>query len=94
MLTNKQESTGSKQLNNYKANFEFLNDLNDIYKNIAGCNTNKNCKILIVSNYVIADMLSHKNLNPIVTELFFKGEKVFFFCFYYKPYSAVPKMLD
>ena len=30
-------------------------------------------KILIVSNDMIADMLSNKKLNPIVTELFIRG---------------------
>ena len=42
--------------------------MNDIYKNIEEYNTNKKRKILIVFN-MIADMLSNKKPNPIVTEL-------------------------
>ena len=34
MLINKRESTGLKYLNNSKAFIEYLNDMDDIYKNI------------------------------------------------------------
>ena len=44
--------------------------MDDIYKNIEGYNPNKKRKILIVFHNMIADMLSNKKLNPIVTELF------------------------
>ena len=50
--------------------------MDDIYKNIEEYNPNKKCKISIVFDDVIADMLSNKNLNPIVTELFIKGRKL------------------
>ena len=36
----------------------------------------KNEKILIVFNHMIADMLSNKKLNPIVTKLFIRGRKL------------------
>ena len=36
----------------------------------------KKCKILIVLDYMIADMVSNKNLNPIITELFIRGQKL------------------
>ena len=39
------------------------------YKNIEEYNSNKKGKILIVFDDMIADMLSNKKLNPIVTEL-------------------------
>ena len=38
----------------------------DIYKSIEGCNPNKKHKILIVFDYIIADMLNDKILNPII----------------------------
>ena len=44
--------------------------MDDIYKNIEGYNPNKKRKILIVFDNMIANMLSNKKLNPIVTELF------------------------
>ena len=34
LLINKQESTGLKNLNNSKAFIEYLNDMDDTYKNI------------------------------------------------------------
>ena len=36
-------------------------------------NTNKKCEILIVFGDMIADMLSNKKPNPILTELFIRG---------------------
>ena len=50
--------------------------MDDIYKNIEGYNPNKKRKILIVFDNMIADMLSNKKLNPIVTELFIRGRKL------------------
>ena len=44
--------------------------MNDNYENIEKYNPNKKCKILIIFDNMIADMLSNKKLNPIVTELF------------------------
>ena len=41
--------------------------MNDIYKNIEEYNPNKKRKILIAFDDMIADMLSNKKLNPIVT---------------------------
>ena len=39
----------------------------------------KSRKILIVFDDMIADTLSNKNLNPVVTELFIRGKKLIFF---------------
>ena len=50
--------------------------MNDIYKNIEKYNSNKKRKILIVFGDMIADMLSNKKLNPIVTKLFVRGRKL------------------
>ena len=36
----------------------------------------KKRKILIVFDYIIADMINNKKLNSIVTELFVKGRKL------------------
>ena len=56
-----------------------------IYKNIEEYNPNKERKLLIVFDDMIADMLSNKKRNPIVTELFIRGRKlnVARSCFYY-----------
>ena len=50
--------------------------MNDIYKSIEEYKPNKRRKILIVFDDMISDMLSDKNLNPIVTELFIRGKKL------------------
>ena len=44
----------------------------DLYKNVEKYKPNKKRKILIVFDNIIADMLSNKKLNPIVTELFIR----------------------
>ena len=54
----------------YKAFIEYSNDLDDIYKNIEEYSPNKKCKVLILFDNMITDMLSIYKLNPIVTELF------------------------
>ena len=50
--------------------------MDDIYENIEYYNPNKERKILIVFDDVIADIFSNKKLNPIVTELFIRGRKL------------------
>ena len=76
MLINKRESTGLKYLNDSKAFIEYSNDMGDIYKNIENYDPNKKRKILIIFDDMIADLLSNKKLNPIVTELFIRGRKL------------------
>ena len=68
--------------------------MDDIYKNIEDYNPNKNGKILIVFDDIIADMLSNKTLNPIVTELLIRGRKVnTSLLLITQSYFAVPKII-
>ena len=69
---------GLKHLNDAKAFVEYLNDMDDIYKNIRQSNPNKKRKILIVFDDMIADILRNKKLqtNPVVTELSIKGREL------------------
>ena len=50
--------------------------MDDIYKNIQEYNPNMKCKILIIFDDMIPDMLNNKKLHPIVTELFIRGKKL------------------
>ena len=50
--------------------------MDDIYKNIEEYNPNKQRKILIAFDDMIADMFSNKKLNPVVTEMFITGRKL------------------
>ena len=54
----------------------YSNDMDDICKNIEEYNPNKQRKILVVFDDMIADMLSNKKFTPIVTELFIRGRKL------------------
>ena len=62
LLINKRESTISKHFNDAKAFIEYLNNLDDIYKNIKEYNLNKKSKILTVFDDMISDILSNKIL--------------------------------
>ena len=50
--------------------------MDDIYENIEEHNINKQRKILAVFDDMIAQRLALKKINPIVTELFFRGRKL------------------
>ena len=50
--------------------------MQDVYKNIDEYNPDKENKILIVFDDMIADMINNKKLNSIVTELFIRGRKL------------------
>ena len=66
--------------------------MQDVYKNIDEYNVNKENKILIVFDDMIADMINNKNLNSIVTELFIRGRKLnISFAFITRSYFKVPK---
>ena len=75
-LINKREGIGLKHFDDPKAFIKYSNDMQDVYKNIDECNTNKDRKILIVFDDMIADMINNKKLNSMVTELFIRGRKL------------------
>ena len=91
-LINKRESTGLKHFNDPKAFIEYSNDMQDVYKNIDEYNPDKENKILIVFDDMIADMINNKKLNSIVTELFIRGRKLnISLVFIIQSYFKVPK---
>ena len=75
-LINKREKIGLSHFNDPKAFMEYSNDMQDVYKNIEDYNPIKKCKVLIVFDDMIADMINNNKLNPIVTELFIRGRKL------------------
>ena len=92
LLINKRESTGLKYFNDPKTFIEYLNDMDDIYKIIEEYNPNKKGKILIVFDDMIADMLSKKKRDPVVTESFIRGRKLnISLAFITQSYFVVPK---
>ena len=91
-LINKRESIGLKHFNDPKAFIEYSNDMQDVYKNIDKYNPDKENKILIVFDDMIADMIHNKKLNSIVTELFIRGRKLnISLVFITQSYFKVPK---
>ena len=69
-LIKKRKSIGLKHFNDAKAFIKYSNDKHDVYKNINNYNPDKENKILIVFDDIIADMINNKKLNSIVNELF------------------------
>ena len=82
ILINIRGSTSLKHFNESKTFIGYSNDMDDIYKNIEEYIPIKKREILIAFDDMIADMLSNKNLNLIVTELI---------VFITQSYFAVPK---
>ena len=70
------EKVGIDHHNDPRAYIEYSNDMHDVYKNINYYNPDKENKILIVFDDMIADMIHNKKLNSIVTELFIRGRKL------------------
>ena len=90
-LINKQD-TGLKHFNAFKLFIKYSNDMDNIYKNIEEYNPNNKRKELIDFDDTIADMVTNKKLNPIVTELFIRGRKLnIYLDFITKSYFTVPK---
>ena len=66
--------------------------MHDVYKNINDYNVDKDRKILIVFDDMIADIIKNKKLNSIVTELFIRGRKLnISLVFITQSYFKVPK---
>ena len=66
--------------------------MQDVYKNIDEYNTDKERKILIVFDDMMADIINNKKLNSIVTELFIGGRKLIIsLVFITQSYIKVPK---
>ena len=64
----------------------------DVYKNIDDYYVDKDRKILIVFDDMIADIIKNKKLNSIVTELFIRGRKInISLVFITQSYFKVPK---
>ena len=76
LLIKKRKSIGLKHFNYPKAFIEYSNVMHDVYKNIDDYNLDKESKILIVFDVMIADTINKKKLNSIVTELFIRGRKL------------------
>ena len=88
------EKVGIDHHNDPRAYIQYSNDMHNVYKNISYYNPDKENKILIVFDDMIADMINKKKLNSIVTGLFIRGRKLnISLAFITQSYSKVPKDL-
>ena len=75
-LINKREQAGIKDLNNPQAFIEYLDDMNDVLDDINNYNKNRDKKVLIVFDVMIADIEYNKNFKRIIKELFYRARKI------------------
>ena len=75
-LINKRESVRLKCFNDPKAFIKYSNDMQDVYKNIDEYNTDKERKILVVFDDIIAEIINNKTLNSTVADFFIRGKEL------------------
>ena len=75
-LINKREQAGIKNLNNPHAFKEYSNDMNDVLEDINNYNKNRDKKVLIIFDDMIADIMRSEKFTAIVKELFIRCRKL------------------
>ena len=73
---NKREQPGIKTLNDPHAFIEYSDDINDVLDDINNYNKNRDKKVLIVFDDMIADIEYNKNFKRIIKELFYRARKI------------------
>ena len=91
-LIKNRENAGIKHLNNSKAFIDCSNTMDDVYENIDNYNPNRKRKVLIVFDYMIADIMTNKRFQLIMKELFIRCRKINIpLVFITQSYFSVPK---
>ena len=75
-LINKREQAEIKNLNDPHAFIEYSDDMNDALDDINNYNKNRDKKVLIVFDGMIADIEYNKNFKRIIKELFYRARKI------------------
>ena len=75
-LINKREQAGIKNLNDPHAFIEYSDDMNDVLDDINNYNKNRDKKVLIVFDDMIADIEYNKNFKRIIKELSYRARKI------------------
>ena len=75
-LINKREQAGIKNLDDPKVFIEYSNDMDNVLDDINNYNKNRDKKVLIVFDDMIADIEYNKNLKRIIKELFYRARKI------------------
>ena len=81
-------------MKNQKTFIDYSQTTDDVYESLEDYNPTKKRTVLIVFDYMIADMESNKELSPIVAELFLRQRKLnISLVFISQSYFKVPKIL-
>ena len=75
-LINKREQAGIKNLNDPHAFIEYSDDMDDVLDDINDYNKNRDKKVLIVFDDMIADIEYNKTFKRIIKELFYRARKI------------------
>ena len=75
-LINKREQAGIKNLDDLKAFIEYSDDMDDVLDDINNYNKNRDKKVLIVFDDVIADIEYNEKFKIIIKELFYRARKI------------------
>ena len=73
---NKREQAVIKNLNDPHAFIEYSNDMDDVFDNINNYNKNRDKKVLIIFDDMIADIMRSEKFKAIVKELFIRCRKL------------------
>ena len=94
-LINRREQAGIKNLDDPKAFIEYSDDMNDALDDINNYNKDRDKKVLIVFDDMIADIEYNKNFKRIIKELFYRASKInISIIFITQSYFRALKMLD
>ena len=75
-LINKREQAGIKNLNDLHTFIEYSNDMHDVLENINNYNKNRDKKVLIIFDDMIADIMRSQKFKAIAKELFIRCRKL------------------
>ena len=75
-LINKREQAGIKNLDDPKAFIEYSDDMDDVLDDVNNYNKNRDKKVLIVFDDMIADIEYNKKFKRIIKGLFYRARKI------------------
>ena len=91
-LIKKREDAEIRNVNNPNAFFVCSNMMDDVYEDIDNYNPERNKKVLIVFDDMIADIMSNKKFQAIIKELFIRCRKINISLFFImQSYFSFPK---
>ena len=91
-MTKNRENVGIMHANDLNVFIECSNTMDDIYENIDNYNPSRRRKMLIIFDYMIADIMRNKKFQSIIKELFIRWRKLnIYLVFITQSYFSVPK---